>query len=83
MKLSLPAKTLKLIDARVKSGKYRSAEDVVSAAISQLDQHEQRGDFQAGELDRLLAEGEKSGPPLDGDAVLKELRNLGRKKKAG
>ena len=48
--------TVELIEQRVKSGQYHSAEDVVSAAVAQLDQQEQIGDFEPGELDRLLAE---------------------------
>jgi hypothetical protein len=40
-----------------------------------------RGDFEPGELDRLLAEGERSGKPLDAEQVFKELRELGKRKK--
>jgi antitoxin ParD1/3/4 len=60
MNLSLTPEVQKLIDERVISGKYSSAEDVVAAAVKALDQQEQFGDFDAGELDGLLAEGELS-----------------------
>jgi putative addiction module CopG family antidote len=80
MNLSLPAKTRKQIEHRVRSGKYNSPEEVVAAAIAQLDQREQMGDFEAGELDRLLEDGEKSGKSLDGKKVLRELHQLGRRK---
>jgi Arc/MetJ-type ribon-helix-helix transcriptional regulator len=76
MKLTLPSQTRKLIEQRVRSGKYATAEQVVVAAVSQLDQQEQLGDFEPGELDRLLAIGEKSGRPLDGGKVLSEFRKL-------
>lgn len=60
MNLSLDPKLQKLIDERVKSGQYASAEDVVAAALLTLDQQERFGGFAAGELDTLLAEGEQS-----------------------
>jgi putative addiction module CopG family antidote len=60
MNLALNSSVKKRIDARVKSGRYASAEDVVSAAIMTLDQQERFGDFAPGELDRLLEEGERS-----------------------
>ena len=57
MNVSLKPDVQKLIDERVNSGKYSSPEDVVEAAVRALDQLENFGDFEAGELDRLLAEG--------------------------
>jgi putative addiction module CopG family antidote len=76
MNLSLPADVQRLIDERVRSGKYRSAEDVIAAALMQLDQLEEVGDFEAGELDALLAEGEQSGEALEGEQVFAELRDM-------
>lgn len=73
MNLALPPGIRQLIDDRVRSGKYKSAEDVVAAALAHLEQHEQIGDFEDVELDRLLAEGERSGEALDGNEVFKEL----------
>jgi len=60
MNLSLEPDVQKLIDERVKSGKYSSPEEVVEAAIMALEQLEYFADFDAGELDGLLAEGEQS-----------------------
>jgi len=60
MNLSLDPKLQKLIEERVKSGQYASVEDVVAAALLTLDQQERFGDFGPGELDELLAEGERS-----------------------
>jgi Arc/MetJ-type ribon-helix-helix transcriptional regulator len=67
----------KLIAERVASGKYLCAEDVVAAAIVALDQQEQIGDFAVGEVDDLLAEGERSirtEGTLDGDEAFRMRR---------
>jgi antitoxin ParD1/3/4 len=82
MKLVLSPEIERLIEERVRSGKYRTAEDVVAAAVSNLHQQETLGDFEAGELDELLAEGERGGPSLDGEQVFAELRAL-RERKQG
>lgn len=76
MKLSLPPRIQKLIDERVESGRYKTPEDVVAAAMANLDQQEALGDFEPGEFEQLLDEGEQSGSPLDGEQVLAELRAL-------
>ncbi len=76
MKLSLPPRIQKLIDERVESGRYKTPEDVVAAAMANLDQQESLGDFEPGEFEQLLDEGEQSGSPLDGEQVLAELRAL-------
>lgn len=74
MILSLKPDVQKLIDERVASGKYSSAEDVVAAAIITLDQKEQFGDFDPGELVNLLSEGERNierEGTLDGDEAFR------------
>ena len=73
MNLSLDPEVVKLINERVRSGEYASPEDVITAAIMTLVQQESLGDFDTGELDRLLAEGEQSieqDGTLDGDQAL-------------
>jgi putative addiction module CopG family antidote len=85
MNLSLKQDVQKLIDARVTSGKYSSAEDVVAAAIMALDQQEQFGDFGAGELDDLLAEGERSieqDGTIDGDEAYRARRRRRAEKRS-
>jgi putative addiction module CopG family antidote len=77
MNLSLDPEVQKLIDERVKSGLYATPEDVVAAALLSLDQQESLGDFAAGELDDLLAEGEKSiaeEEDLDGNDAYQSRR---------
>ncbi len=74
MNLSLEPDVQKFIDERVNSGKYSTPEEVVAAAIMALDQQEQFGDFEAGELDNLLAEGERSieqDGTLDGEEAFR------------
>jgi Arc/MetJ-type ribon-helix-helix transcriptional regulator len=77
MNLALKPDVQELIDERVTLGKYSSPEDVVAAAIMALGQQEQFGDFQAGELDKLLAEGERSikkDGTLDGEEAYRRRR---------
>lgn len=81
MNLSLNPELRKLIDDRVQSGAYASPEDVIAAAVVSLAQQEQFGDFASGELDELLAEGEKSieqEGALDGD----DAHHLRRQRRA-
>lgn len=85
MNLSLPTRVQKLIEDRVRSGQYRSPEDVVAAALSHLDQQEQAGRFAAGELDALLAEGEADiarGDVLEADAVFEQLRRMSAERRS-
>ena len=81
MKISLNADAEKLIKSRLKSGRYKTANDVVLAGLALLDQRENAGNFDPGELDRLIAMSEKSGDALDGEAVFAELKDLGRRYK--
>jgi Arc/MetJ-type ribon-helix-helix transcriptional regulator len=80
MRLTLKPNVQKLIDQRVRSGKYATPEDVVSAAVLTLDQQEDFGVFAKGELESLLAKGEESirrRGTLDGD----EAYNARRKRR--
>jgi Arc/MetJ-type ribon-helix-helix transcriptional regulator len=70
----LTAQTRRLIEERMKRGGYASPDDVVAAALASLDQHERFGDFDAGELNRLIAEGEAGGDFLDGAEALAARR---------
>jgi Arc/MetJ-type ribon-helix-helix transcriptional regulator len=77
MNLSLDPDVQKLIDDRVRSGKYATPEDVVAAALATLVHQERQGDFAPGELDELLAEGEQSlkhEEPLDGEQAYRLRR---------
>ncbi len=76
MSMSLNPETQRLVEDRMKRGGYASPDDVILAALASLERQETCGDFAAGELDDLLAEGERSGEALDGEQVLTELREL-------
>ena len=82
MNLSLDATVEKLITERVNSGMYATPEDVVTAALGSLESAEKFGDFAPGELDRLIEEGEASGPPIEGEKFLAEWRALRSSAKA-
>lgn len=76
MQLSLPLDIQRQIEERVRSGQYRSAEDVVTAAVSTLAQQEAYGEFEAGELDAILGVGEEAltrGQVISGAEVAAEL----------
>ena len=76
MDILLSPETRRLIEQRVRRGDYPTPDEVVRAGLESLAQQESAGDFAPGELDRLLAAGEASGPPLDGEQVLAELAAL-------
>lgn len=74
MELSLKPDVQRIVDERVRSGRSASREEFVEAAIIALDQSELFGDFEAGELDGLLAEGEQSiaeDGTLDGEEAFR------------
>jgi antitoxin ParD1/3/4 len=83
MNLSLTPDIQKLIEDRVKSGKYPSPEDVVAAAVAHLEQQERLTSLNATDLDTLfpglrerLAAGLASanaGRLTDGEAFFDEL----------
>ena len=85
MATQLSPETQRLIEDCVKRGGYASADDAVRAGLDSLSQLEALGEFAPGELDALIEEGENSGPPLDGQKVLAELRAMrdSQRSKAG
>jgi Arc/MetJ-type ribon-helix-helix transcriptional regulator len=66
--------TRKLLQSRMKKGGYATPDDLVVAALASLEQQVRSGDFAAGELDKLLAEGESSGNFIDGAKALAARR---------
>jgi Arc/MetJ-type ribon-helix-helix transcriptional regulator len=83
MNLSLPPEILKLIDDRVQSGKYGTVEDVIAAAIANLDQQERLAQLDGADLEALypgfkekLAEGlaaARAGDVVDGEEFFNQL----------
>ena len=78
----LNGETRQMIEDRMKRGGYASADDAVRAALNSLAERETEGDFEPGEWDHLLDEGQNSGPPLDGEQVLAEVRELRNRKQS-
>lgn len=79
MNVSLGADAERIIRDKLKSGRYQSAEDVILAALRKLEPAAEE-DFAAGELDRLLAEGENSireEGTVSAEEVFVELRRRG------
>lgn len=77
MQVLLKPKNQKFVEQKLRTGKYRSAEEVVQAAFAALEQQEMHGDFKVGELNELLKEGERSikrKGVIDADEVFAELR---------
>ena len=75
MEIDLDPEAERMIEEYLKNGMYKSPGDVIFAALGALKSVETMGDFEPGELDRLIEEGDK-GEPLDGEKVLAELREL-------
>jgi putative addiction module CopG family antidote len=85
MNLSLGKAEQRAIEQRVRAGKYASPEDVVRAGLAALEQQESFGDFAPGELDALLAEGERSirrEGTVDAAKVFGEIRQRSRRRRA-
>lgn len=80
MNLALTPELERLIESRISSGQFQTAEEVIAAAVLALDREEravETMEFEAGELDHLLAEGEADihrGATLDGDQAALERR---------
>ena len=85
MRIAIDQRTEELIEERVESGQYSTPEEVIHAALTALDEQEQFGEFEPGEWDSLLADGEKSIDQqgvLDGEAVFKDLRQRSAQRRA-
>ena len=81
MAISLSAKTQRLIQERMKRGRYATADDVVLAGLASLQQQQGTGDFAPGELDALIAEAEADfdhGKSFDAEEVFAEIRQLSK-----
>ncbi len=77
MQVSLSPDMIRFVKEQLAAGAYATPEDVLQAAVAALKQSESFGEFTPGELDALLAEGER-GMERDGaltaDEVFDEIR---------
>ena len=78
MQVSLSNELQQFVDEKLASGAYATPEDVLQAAVASLRQSEQFGDFAPGELDSLLAEGERS---LNDDSAVSAESVSGERKR--
>jgi len=77
MQLTLTGDLQSFIEEQVASGSYATREDVIRAAVAALRQAKLFGNFAPGELNALIAEGERSlerDGPIDSEQVFDELR---------
>src|SRR5688500_1943770 len=80
MNVTLKPKVRDFVQDKVRSGQYASPEDVIEAGLAALRQQEAFGDFEPGELDQLIEQGEVSSKherPSAADDVLAEFRRTG------
>jgi len=77
MNISLSPKMQKFIEDKVREGAFSSPEQVIEAGLETLEHEELYGIFEPGELESLLAEGQKDldeGRFEDGEVVFRRLR---------
>ena len=77
MNITLKPELEAYIQEQVKAGRYDSAEDVVTTALTRLMQDECSGEFTPGELDEFMAAGEadlERGDVLTLDEVREHVR---------
>jgi Arc/MetJ-type ribon-helix-helix transcriptional regulator len=89
MKLTIPAPIGRQIERRVRSGKYRSARDVLIAAMLRLDEHERLAGAAAADLSAMfprlkekIARGVREageGRVSDGEAFFAQARRAARR----
>jgi Arc/MetJ-type ribon-helix-helix transcriptional regulator len=74
MVVSLKPELQKLVEEQVKAGRFPSADALVNAAVAQVVAED---DFAPGEMEKLLAPGEKDareGRFVDGDEAFAKLQ---------
>ena len=77
MNVNLTPELEKYVHAKVKSGRYNSASEVLRESLrTQLEQEERRE-----EINRLIDEGIASGEAIDGEKAFVQLREYAGKRK--
>ncbi|HZZ41303.1 MAG TPA: hypothetical protein VFE58_00060 [Tepidisphaeraceae bacterium] len=83
MSISLTLQTQKMVEEQMKKGGYPNPDEAVRAGLASLELH---GDFEPGELERLLAEGEadiERGDLHDGEEIFRELSKRSQSRREG
>ena len=81
MSIVLHPETERLLQEELKKSGYSSVDELVRAGVAALELH---GDFEAGEMDRLLAEGEAdiaAGRLVDGEEAFRRIDELSAKRR--
>lgn len=81
MQLDLPPDVLSLVERRIRSGEYRHAGEVVTAALRLLEARDSNAEYRQQRLSRLLKEGSDDlalGRHTSGEVVMAGLRQRGR-----
>ncbi len=86
MQVLLSSELQRFVDEQLASGTYATPEDVLQAAVASLRQSEKFGDFEPGELDAMMAEGERGlthGGAIGADTVFNEARRRSADRRKG
>ena len=86
MQVSLSPERQKFAEQKVRSGAFRSIDEVIEAGLVTLELQEKFGEFAPGQLDKLLAEADEDfarGDVFDGEEVFRELDELGKQYRRG
>jgi antitoxin ParD1/3/4 len=81
MNISLTPKLESFVKAKVKTGDYNNASEVIREALRVLQEREADRKVQLGALKKLIREGEESGTPVpwDPEAIKEKARSRARK----
>ena len=82
MNISLTPKLEGFVKAKVKTGDYNNASEVIREALRVLQEREADRKVQLGALKKLIREGEGSGTPIpwDPEAIKEKARARARKR---
>ena len=81
MNVSLTRELEKLVNDKVKSGRYLSASEVVRDALRLLEERDRLQELRLEELRKEIRKGLNSGPSIDGEEVFRELRQKVQKRR--
>lgn len=62
-----------IVESALETGDFKSADEVVSAALNAFQVQRLLANFAPGELDALIQEGLDSGEPIDGAQAFREI----------
>ena len=81
MNVSLTKELEELVAAKVKTGRYLSASEVVREALRLLEERDRIKEMRLAELRKDIQKGRESGESIDGELVFERLREKSRARK--